>query len=266
MSNFEVIPGDPESMVILHVPHASTRIPDYLRADIVLSDSELLAELHAITDARTDDIARVAASNARTRPWIFINQLSRLVVDPERFPDESEEMNQVGMGAVYERTTEMKVLRNPSPASRSALLSKYFVPYSEALAHLVDERLASLGRVTIIDIHSYPRTALPYELHGDGVRPEICIGTDEFHTPAALQEAAVRCASVALGNQNVALNSPFTGCYVPLNQYQINPQVSAVMLEFRRDIVQANFDALVDATAMLVDECPETGGNISSPM
>ncbi len=85
---FEVIPGGPSSTVVLHVPHGSSWIPPEVRAGIVLSDAELSAELLAITDADTDVIAEGAADLASVRPWIFANRVSRLVIDPERFPDE----------------------------------------------------------------------------------------------------------------------------------------------------------------------------------
>ena len=105
MSAFEIIPGHPSSTVVLHVPHSSTHIPDDVRRGIVLTDEELTVELAAIIDADTDKIATGAAELASIRPWIFVNRASRLVIDPERFPDEREELNAVGMGAVYERTT-----------------------------------------------------------------------------------------------------------------------------------------------------------------
>ena len=44
MSSFEIIPGDAQSTVILHVPHSSTFIPADVRAGIVLTDEELAAE------------------------------------------------------------------------------------------------------------------------------------------------------------------------------------------------------------------------------
>lgn len=250
---FEIVPGDPASTVVLHVPHASRVIPDEVRAGIDLDDDALEAELDAITDARTDEIALRAADDAGLRPWVFVNRLSRLVVDPERFPDESEEMNAVGMGAVYERTTQRDVLRRPTESERNALIAGFFNPYAAALAQLVRERLAAVEHVTILDVHSYPQVALPYELHGDGPRPEVCLGTDPFHTPATLVEAATTDFMEALSGATIGLNSPFAGCYVPLDQYGTNRDVTALMLELRRDFVYQKIDDLTAATAMLVN-------------
>ncbi|GAB4009320.1 N-formylglutamate amidohydrolase [Nocardioides ultimimeridianus] len=249
MRTFEVIPGDASSRVVLHVPHSSTHIPGDVRADILLNDHELSAELSAITDADTDRVALGAAELVSVRPWIFVNRTSRLVVDPERFPDEREEMNAVGMGAVYERTTDLRILREPSQGQRQDLIDRYFTPYADALAELVRDRLEAAGDVTVVDVHSYPQTALPYELHGSGPRPEICIGTDSFHTPAHLRLAAVEAMSAVGG---IGLDSPFAGCYVPLEQYGTNRHVRGVMLEIRRDVVAARMDQLQHATARLV--------------
>lgn len=221
---FELVPGAPDSPVILHVPHASRELTPEARAGILLDDAELEAELDRMTDASTDVIARRAA---RSTAWLFINRYSRLVVDPERFPDEREEMRAVGMGAVYTRTSLGDPLRDP--AETETLLSGHFHPYAQAFTDLVDERLAATGRAMIVDVHSYPSRPLPYELHGDGPRPPVCIGTDPFHTPPALVEAA----TAAFGS--VGLNSPFSGCYVPIKHYRRDARVAAVMVEIRRD-------------------------------
>ncbi|GAB2857798.1 N-formylglutamate amidohydrolase [Nocardioides pacificus] len=250
---FEIVPGDAASPVVLHVPHSSRRIPPYERAGIVLDDAELDAELTAITDARTDEIAFRAAGGSQLRPWVFVNRLSRLVVDPERFPDEREEMNAVGMGAVYERTTQLEVLRRPTHAQREDLIATYFHPYANALAELVSQRLAAADRVTILDVHSYPRTSLPYERHGDGPRPHVCLGTDPFHTPESLVTSARNAFALAAPVHEIGLDSPFAGCYVPLGQYGVNPDVNGLMLEIRRDVVDAGLDPLVAATTQLID-------------
>ena len=129
--SFTTVPGDPHSPWILHVPHASTRIPAAVRARIVLDDDALDAELSAMTDAHTDLLAERTSDGVGTgRPWSFVNGLSRLVVDPERFPDEREVMNRVGMGAVYTRTSTGARLRADDPADRAELIAAYFEPYA----------------------------------------------------------------------------------------------------------------------------------------
>ena len=222
-----VIPGAAESGVILHVPHSSRRLPPEARASILLDDAALASELDHMTDAYTDLIASSAASSA----WLFVNPYSRLVVDPERFPDEREEMASVGMGAVYTRTSHGAPLR--SSESTVDLLARYHTPYADAMASLVDDRLAAAGHALILDIHSYPSRPLPYELHACGSRPAVCLGTDEFHTPPWLLEAA-SLAFAPVGD--VGLNSPFAGCYVPLRHYRRDARVSALMVEVRRDV------------------------------
>lgn len=250
MTTFEIVPGHPDSRVLLHVPHASRSIPSDVRDGIILDDAALAAELDAIVDADTDLVAEGAAAAGDLPPWLFVNRTSRLVVDPERFPDEREELNAVGMGAVYERTTTGAVLRTPTPEQRQALIDDYFTPYAEAMAQLVRDRLAARGGVTIIDVHSYPLVPNPYELHADGPRPEICVGTDAFHTPADLRDQVVRAMRATAPTGDVGLDSPFQGCYVPLDQYGANDSVRAVMLEIRRDVVA---DHLAELTRSIGD-------------
>jgi len=236
---FAITPGAAGSPVILHVPHASRELTPVARAGLLLDDAALEAELDRMTDAYTDVIARRAA---RSTAWLFINVYSRLVVDPERFPDEREEMRAVGMGAVYTRTSLGDPLRLADAPETETLLSGHFHPYARAFTELVDERLAATGRAVIVDVHSYPSRRLPYELHGDGPRPPVCFGTDPFHTPPALVEAATEAFAGA------GLNSPFAGCYVPIKHYGTDPRVAAIMVEIRRD------------TYMVEPAGPPTGG------
>ncbi|MCX4705183.1 N-formylglutamate amidohydrolase [Streptomyces sp. NBC_01373] len=229
--SFELLPGAADSPVILHVPHSAREIPPAVRAGIVLDDAGLERELDHITDAHTAEIAAEASQLSAMVPWRFVNRLSRLVVDPERFPDEREEMLAVGMGAVYTRTTHRAPLR-PADTDPSPLIARYFRPYARAMTAAVAERLAAAGRAVIIDVHSYPTRALPYELHGEGPRPPVCLGTDSFHTPpellATAREAFAECGEIGL-------DSPFGGAYVPLEFYGTDRRVSALMVEIRRD-------------------------------
>lgn len=107
--------------IVLHLPHASTVIPESIRSQFSLNDTELDQELGFITDHFTDELFQTPASVATTIPF----QVSRIVVDPERFEDDAQEpMSQRGMGAVYTLTTQQTTLRNPlANEERTRLLS-----------------------------------------------------------------------------------------------------------------------------------------------
>jgi N-formylglutamate amidohydrolase len=244
--------------VILHVPHASRVLTRAARERILLDDAALSAELDRMTDAHTDLIARRVAAAAGMAPWTFVNRYSRLVVDPERFPDDREEMAAVGMGAVYTHTSHGERLRAEDPDHARDLLATHFEPYASAVADLVDDRLAATGRAVLVDVHSYPSRPLPYELHGSGPRPAICLGTDPDHTPAGLLDAA---RQVLAPCGEIGVNTPFAGCYVPLRHHRRRRAVAALMVEIRRDTyltepagpLTAGLDALVEALTRLLD-------------
>ncbi|MFJ8885084.1 N-formylglutamate amidohydrolase [Streptomyces sp. NPDC102402] len=257
LSPFRLEPGASGSPVLLHVPHSSRTIPRPVREGIVLDDAALETELDHITDSHTAELATRSSRACAVTPWRFVNGLSRLVVDPERFPDDREEMLAVGMGAVYTRTTHREPLRPPG-TDPEPLLDSYFHPYAHAMTAAVDERLAATGRAVVIDVHSYPSAALPYELHGTGPRPPVCLGTDGFHTPPGL---LARAEAAFGGFGGTGLNSPFPGTYVPLKHYGRDRRVSALMIEIRRDAYMAEpggpygpgLDALASALAALMD-------------
>ncbi|MET3953822.1 N-formylglutamate deformylase [Rhodococcus sp. OAS809] len=246
MNTRTLIAGDASSPVILHVPHASRVIPPEIRSSLTVTDDQLAAELDEITDAHTDVIAQHAAQSVTPQPWTLRNDLSRLVIDPERFPDEREQLNAVGRGAVYARTCNGDVLRNADNTTRDALLDNYFHPYAAAMSDLVTDRIAATGRAVIIDVHSYPTLPSTYELHPDDQRPALCIGTDPHHTPQWLIEAAYAAFSPL---EDIGTDTPFSGTYVPLDHYNTDPRVHSVMIELRRDQYLTEKGELVDIAA-----------------
>ena len=257
-TNYLIIPGDTQSRVLLHVPHSSREIPAIVRPQLLLDDSELNQELDEMTDSATDYLAMQSAKNATLKPWLFINLLSRLVIDPERFPDERESMNEVGMGAVYTKTSAGKVLRLPKPTEEEALLRSYFHPYAAALSRLVGERLHANGAVTIVDVHSYRPIGHPNGINHNQQRPALCIGTDQFHTPENLI-TGLKQAFQGIGS--IVENEPYAGTYVPLDYYEKDAKVSSIMAEIRADTflnpnlsINKGFEKVVSALSQFVDQ------------
>jgi N-formylglutamate amidohydrolase len=193
-------------------------------------------ELGRMTDWYTDQLAVDAFEQAGVPGTVFVNRASRLLVDPERFTDESEPMAGIGMGAVYRVTSQLRTLRHPDPADDARLLERWFYPYAAAVASLVDETIAQHGTAVIIDLHSYPSAPLPYEPDPTARRPGVCLGTDAYHTPPTLSTAAFEAFAGITGG--VAENTPFAGTYVPLPHWRCTEKVTSVMIEIRRDLYQ----------------------------
>lgn len=227
----------PVSPTILHIPHASLIIPLDIRPSILLSDADLQTELITLTDAFTDEL--FVADFAKARAVIF--PVSRLVVDPERFIDDNKEIMAVrGMGVIYTRASTGRPLRYPPTSEeRTKLINQYYQPHHQKFENSVSSALEHFGKCMIIDCHSFPSTPLPYEEDQNPDRPEICIGTDSFHTSSWLEE------KVAMGFDrlgfSVEINRPFAGSIVPMRYFQKDSRVSSVMIELNRKLYMDEF-------------------------
>jgi N-formylglutamate deformylase len=231
--------------MILHIPHASDLIPEEMRRPFVLSNDDLKLELRRMTDAFTDELFEHPDTTSIRFP------LSRLVVDVERFIDDSKEpMAKVGMGMIYTRTAFGTPLKRPLTSEQKAPLVELYKSHHLKLTNHVQEALAERGGALIVDCHSFPSTPLPCDTNQDTPRPDFCIGTDSFHTPVSYTQAAEQYLQ-GLG-YTVGINQPYAGALVPMKYYQKDPQVAAVMIEVNRrlymdettGIKTSSFDAI----------------------
>lgn len=217
---------------VFHVPHDSTWIPDHVRHQFALTDDELTDELLKMTDHHTLDLFTVGIPAQQ----VVRAEVSRLVVDVERFLDDTkEDMAAVGMGVVYVRAHNGSALRHPlTEIERETLLSGWYTPHHDTLTDRVESALARFGKCLVVDCHSFASTPLPHEPDQFPDRPQFCIGTDAFHTPAPLAD---RLVHILLHEGFTARkDSPFTGALVPLQFFNQDKRVSAMMIEVRRDL------------------------------
>ena len=73
--------------VLLHIPHASTVIPDRFADLFALDPREVEEELLVMTDHHTDTLFEFDDADRLVFP------VSRLLVDPERFQEEREQID-----------------------------------------------------------------------------------------------------------------------------------------------------------------------------
>lgn len=218
--------------VVLHVPHSSTLIPGHVMGQFVVSGEVLKSEVVRMTDHLTLEL--FGAAN-HLGP-VVAAEVSRLVVDVERFPDDGDEpMAAKGMGAVYTRLADGGVLRGAvSPEERQRLLVHYYWPHHARFSTAVQDVLGTHGCCLIVDAHSFPSRPLPYEFDQSLSRPDICIGTDPFHTPPNVCQTFVECFEKQ--GFGVEVDRPFSGAIVPAAYYRKDRCVMSVMVEVNRDI------------------------------
>ena len=215
---------------VFHIPHASTVIPEEYLQHFLLNDEKLNEEIIKMTDHYTDQLFELDGNTQKTLKF----PVSRLLVDPERFASDSEEvMSKVGMGCIYEKTHNGEPLKDASKI-RDELINRYYKPHHETFTNMVDECLKLNSKCLIVDCHSFPKRPLPYELNQEPERAEICIGTDSFHTPQELTEDFVLAFSDC--GFSVSVNKPFSGSIVPVKFYRKNKSVHSIMIEIRRDL------------------------------
>lgn len=219
--------------MIFNFPHAGYQFPESERTGLLLNEQELLTEILRVTDWYTDIIF---GSAAHEDDIIVQFPVSRLVLDPERFVEDTREpMAARGAGVIYTKSSAGRCLRFPVPEqTRQRLLNTYYYPHHRKLDTAVFEELDRYGHSLILDCHSFPSEPLHYDLDQSLARPDICIGTDTFHTPPDLVDAAVKAFSDM--GYSVSIDTPYSGCLVPENCYQRNNRVASIMIEINRKL------------------------------
>lgn len=224
--------------ILIHVPHASTFIPDEYKNQFISAPDHLAHEAELSADLYTDILAREAWPNAE----IIAAEFSRLLVDVERYDDdELEEMARVGRGMIYKSAHDgVRIRREISSEERHVLHERYYKPHWERLKSFAANKL-------LIDLHSYPKVPWPIELMQDSDRPEIDLGTAAHLTPKKWVDDMK--SHFEDHGYTVGINTPYSGVIDAGSKH-------AVMIELRRDIISTpssgkKWGKMVDALASM---------------
>ena len=214
--------------LILHIPHASLRIPDY--SHYLLQKEAVDAEARHLADLYTDELFLPAQGDA-----VIQADFSRVYCDVERFDDDAlEPMSIFGMGATYVRCDDGRTLRNLTPTARDAIMQNGYYPHHERLTSAVDAAILRTGEARIVDCHSYPDPPLRCSQYQGDAQFDFNIGTDSFHTPLSWVEASV--AFFEERGFRLGIDEPYAGSIVPMKHYQKDARVKSIMLEINRTL------------------------------
>ena len=234
--------------MILHIPHSST---DTLGKEFLC---DLEVELNCMTDIDTDKLYDYPHATK------IIFPVSRLICDVERFEDDNlEEMAQMGMGVCYTKTAYGEPLRSFKEGEREEIIEQYYKPHHQALTDAVIKDLEEHGRSLVVDCHSFPNEPLPCNLSQKIHRPDICIGTDQYHTPEALIEFTKE--HFISYSYTVNIDDPFTGTLIPMIYYHADKRVQGLMLEVNRNLYRDDFDTVQAAISAWLDVINNTKDN-----
>ena len=215
--------------LLIHIPHSSRFIPRKYLKLFFLNKENLYKEQLKMTDSWTNELFKI--KNAKR----LVFTVNRLVCDVERFRNEKdEEMSKQGMWICYTKTSDLKPLKSVSETHKREILTKYYDKHHLNFGNSVKNILKEFGKCLIIDAHSFSSKLLPYELYSAGFRPDICIGTDDFHTPSHLIDYF--CKTFTEKGYITGINSPFKGTVVPLEFYNKDKNVKSIMLEINRSL------------------------------
>jgi len=232
--------------MILHIPHSSR---DTLGKEFLC---DLEAELDRMTDIDTDKLYDYPHATKVIFP------ISRLVCDVERFCDDSmEEMCQQGMGVCYTHTANGEPLRVFEEGEREEIIEKYYRPHHQTLTDAVSKELQEHGQALVVDCHSFPNDPLPCNPNQRIPRPDICIGTDPYHTPTALVEHTKDYFTSC--GYTVGIDDPFAGTLIPMKYYHSNERVQGVMLEVNRNLYIDNFNKVYRSVFTWLDTINNIG-------
>lgn len=230
---------DFKNSLIFHIPHSSTYIPftDGFNMDLIDDEIDLL------TDCGTDEIFNIIGTKKLVTPF------SRIFCDVERFEDDLEELYKVGRGFFYTHSDSGERLREENNDVKKIVFEKYYKQHHQIFEQMVQETLDTNGFVTIIDCHSFSNVPFKTDINQSLNRPDICIGTDEFHTPYWLTNTLVR--SFEKYGYSCKVNSPYSGSIVPQKFYKKDNLVNSVMIEINRNLYMKDNEVISEKVLVL---------------
>ena len=224
---------------------------------------------------RLDRTCYSSAALANT-PYTIRFDVSRLFVDVEKLDDGTEELLASGMGPFYTKTaygdnlyaTTTDGTERILPLGDETLRKSMYKGYADTMESLTRHIIDRYGFCLIVDLHSYSRDKLPYELHSDEERPCVCVGHNGDARSRRIADCIMRNVGDYLDDRwslrstdgigdelpFAKVNEPFSGSYVPLGLLG-DERVASIMLEVRKDMYSpAYVDGFNCYNASIVDK------------
>lgn len=227
--------GNVKESYILHIPHSSIHIPNYT------INNDVYEDVMKLTDHYTDALFNIAGVDK------LVFKYNRLYCDVERF--ENDIFDAEGMGFYYTKSEKNTDIRDGN--DKQYILENIYREHHKKLTEMVQEKLDKLSYCRLIDCHSFSETPYSRDKDRSTDRPDICLGVDFFHTPKHMYETFFDYFE--RNGFSVKINSPYSGCMVPMKFYNINKNVECIMIEVNKKLYmnESNYSIDMDKVSNL---------------
>lgn len=226
--------------MIIHLPHNSTKI------DGLVELQDLDGNLYALTDSYTKNLFAYDDAN-------LIFPYSRFVCDVERFK-ENEPMDDIGQGIIHKKDYYGNdIKRNISDSETLKMYDEHHIKFNRN----VNFQLGLYPKVVVVDCHSFWSWAFFADENID-----ICIGTDDFHTPKKIQDILVNYFEEI--GYNTSINYPFGDAIVPSQHYKKTSDVYSIMIDMNKNLYYHDIELFNKANSVIqgalnkIDEFEQT--------
>jgi len=223
-----VSPHTTRMHVVLHIPHASTHIPDMTG---YIKDPN--KEIDLLTDHATDKLFYYPYAT------VVKAEFSRVFCDVERLPDAEEPMFKQGMGYFYTHCDDGSLLREDADHIKEKIYWDYYLPHHEKLQEATKPGLEN--STILFDCHSFSDVPFQRDTNKQTPRPDICIGTDPWFSVTGTADT-LKFLFEKKG-YNVYSNAPYSGTIVPLNRTNLTERdwtLTSYMIEVNRKLYMTN--------------------------
>lgn len=211
---------------IVHIPHSSVIIPEEFILDKDYNYREIMEEIIFEADYMIDLFSPLESNN------IVKFSYSRMFCDVERYKDDKkEEMVLYGMGVIYQKDVNGRIIRNDNNEYKKYIIDNYYNKHHNKLNRLAIKLLDKLKCCYIIDLHSFSDSYV-YKIFGKINNPDICIGYDKAYID---KELLVKTYELFKSyGYSVKYNYPYKGSIVP--NIKDKDKVCSIMIEINKRI------------------------------
>jgi len=230
-------PAEPDTPVVVSVPHAGTGVHGFEQALSPELDVRCDADLHV------DRLYRVGEAGGP--PVHIASGLSRFVCDLNRDPDDVSvgavpehpaPRNTDGRGFIWAVTTSgVPALSRPLSLAEWQARTALHAAYHDTLTRALDRARARFGFAVLVDGHSMPSRGRQGHQDPGRLRADVVPG-DRSGTSCAPSLSRHVGEHFEARGYSVAFNDPYKGGFITTHHGRPADAIHAIQIELRRDL------------------------------